>query len=147
MLKVILLGAIGAVISLVIGFIWHSPNLFGKVHLDFRAKRALTFEEHLNKLKEPKRGMLKVYIFQFILSFITSFFLGIVMTGGYGHIVNKYLFMFIGLVWISFTVPAVGSDILWSEVSGKIAFKKFLSDVLYNLATFMLTVYVFTLIL
>jgi hypothetical protein len=147
MLKVILLGVIGALVSMIIGAIWHSPKLFGKVRMDYHAKRALSFLEHKNKLQEKKPDILKIYLLQFLLSFITSFFLAIVMKGGYGFIYNKYLFMFIGLVWISFTVPAVGSDILWSEATGKIAFKKFLSDILYSLVTFMLTAYIFTLVL
>ena len=147
MLKVILLGVLGATISMIVAAIWYSSFLFGKVRLDYQAKRALSFEEHQNKLKAPKIGIFKIYFLQFLLSFITSFFLAIVMKGGYGFIFNKYLFMFIGLVWISFTVPAVGSDILWSEASGKIAFKKFISDILYSLISFILTAYIFTLIL
>lgn len=147
MLKVILLSLVGAVVSMIFGSIWHSSKLFGKVHMDYHAKKALTFEEHQNKLNEPVSGIFKILFLQFVLSFITSFFLAIIMTGGYGHIINKYLFMFVGLVWISFTVPAVGADVLWSDVKGKIAFKKFLSDIIYNLATFVIIIYIFTLIL
>lgn len=147
MLKIILLSLIGAFVSMIIGAIWHSSKLFGKARMDYHAKKALSYEEHKNKIEEQKVGFLKIYVIQFILSFITSFFLAVVMKGGYGFIYNKYLFMFIGLVWLAFTVPAVGSDVLWSDVKGKIAIKKFLSEIFYNLVTFSTITYIFTLFL
>lgn len=147
MMDIILLSIVGALISMIIGSIWHSPKMFGKIHHDYHAKRVLSYEEHRQKVLEPRKGLIKIYFLQFVLSFITSFFLAVVMKGGYGHIIDKYLFMFVALVWISFTVPAVGSDILWSEAEGKVAFRKFISDVLYSLVTFMLTAYIFTLFL
>jgi hypothetical protein len=115
--------------------------------MDYRAKKALSFEEFQNKLKEPKEGVKKIYLFQFILSFLTSFFLALVMKGGYGFIYDKYLYIFIALIWVSFTVPAIGSYILWSEAPKKIALKKFLSDIIYNLITFVFIIFTFTIIL
>ncbi|MDQ1282023.1 MAG: hypothetical protein QG630_374 [Patescibacteria group bacterium] len=147
MLKIILLGIIGAIISMIIGMIWHSSKLFGKSQLDYNAKKVLTFEEHKNKCEESKHLVSQKYLLQFLLSFITSFFLALVMKGGYGDIHDKYLYMFVALVWISFTVPAVGTNVLWSEVPKKIALKKFLSDIFYCLITFMLIAFIFTLIL
>ncbi|MBP9765765.1 MAG: DUF1761 domain-containing protein [Candidatus Pacebacteria bacterium] len=147
MLKIILLSFIGAFISMLITTIWHSSKLFGKVRMDYHAKQALSFEEHINKIQEKKPELMKIYLIQFLFSFITSFFLAVVMKGGYGFIYSKYLFIFIGLVWISFTVPAIGTDVLWSDAKGKIAFKKFLSEIFSSLLTFIVIIYVYILIL
>ena len=145
MFKIILLGLVGGLISLIISSIWYSPKLFGKIQDDYHAKRNPSFKEYKHKLKDIKDLINKKFLLQFLLFFITSFFLAIVMKGGYGLIITQYLYMFIGIIWISFTVPAIGSDILWSEVSGKIAFKKFLSDIFYSLVTFLFIAFIFSL--
>lgn len=147
MLEIILLGITGAIISIMIGAIWYSPKLFGKSNMDYNANKVLSFEEHKNKIEEPKHLVTKKYLFQFVLSFMTSFFLALVMKGGYGYIYDKYLYLFVGLIWISFTVPAVGGNILWGVVSGKIALKKFVSDIFYSLVSFMFIAFIFILIL
>jgi hypothetical protein len=146
-MNIILFGIVGAIISMIIGMVWYSPKLFGKSQLDFNGKRVLTSEDHKNKLEGSKDLVFKKYLAQFILSFITSFFLALVIKGGHGLIFDKYLFMFIALIWLSFTVPMAGANVLWSDVSNKIALNKFLSDIFYSLVTFMIVSYVFSLII
>lgn len=146
MMNIILLGIVGAIISMIIGMVWYSPKLFGKSQLDFNGKKVLTSDEHKNKLEGPKHLVYKKYLAQFILSFITSFFLALVIKGGFNLIFNKYLFMFIALIWLCFTVPMAGTNVLWSDVSNKIALNKFLSDIFYSLITFMIVSYIFSLI-
>jgi hypothetical protein len=48
-------------------------------------------------------------------------------------------------IWVAFTVPMIGQNLLWGNSERSLAWKKFFSDAAYNLITFLLIAFVATL--
>ena len=127
---IILIAVIGAVVSLVVGSIWYSPGTpMGRLHMKAIGFDKLSAEEQKKCIEDAKPHMWKSYIGQFILSFLTAFFVGFITIVGmrngqtFGMVAVEALF-----VWLALMVPVVGSNILWGNTPREIAWKKFFSD-------------------
>ncbi len=146
MTTIILLGVLGAIISAVIGTFWYSMKTpMGKIHLESTGFSKFSKEEQEMKIKEMKPKMWKYYSVQMLLSFLTSIFIAFIMTAqkGFGSAV---IYGEVAGVWLCFVVPLVGQSLLWGNVDQKLRWKKFVSDSLSNLVTFLVIVFVFSLI-
>ncbi len=146
MTAIILLGVLGAVISAVIGTFWYSMKTpMGKVHLQTTGFFNQSKEEQDRKIQEMKPKMWKYYLAQMFLSFLTSAFIASIMVAqksfGFAAIYGE-----VGFIWLCFVVPLVGQALLWGNVDQKLRLKKFISDSLSNLVTFMVIVFVFSFI-
>lgn len=143
-MTIIFVGILGAIISAVIGTFWYSKSTpMGKWHMQYLGFDKLSSEDMDKLVSEAKPKMKKVYLAQMILSFITSFFIAFVANyikqNGDTPIA---LFYTVFLIWFSFTLPMVGQNILWGKVDSSLAWKKFISDNLYNLITFVFIAFV-----
>jgi hypothetical protein len=144
---IIIIGIIGAIISAVIGTFWYGEKSpMGKLHMQYLGFDKLSQEEKDALMREAKPKMKKIYGLQLLLSFITSFFIGFVTlytvsNGGPAGAVYFYVIF----TWLAFTVPIIGQGLLWSNVEKTIARKKFFSDSVYNLVTFLVIAFVATL--
>ncbi|MDE1966228.1 MAG: hypothetical protein KGI41_03240 [Patescibacteria group bacterium] len=49
------------------------------------------------------------------------------------------------VIWLAFTVPLVGQNILWGNAKGALVWKRFFSDSFSNLVTYLLIAFVATL--
>ncbi len=140
MTTIILLALAGTVIAAVVGTFWYSPMTpMGKLHMRYLGFDQLSPEEQAQKIATAKPHMPKLYGVQMALSFLTAFFVVFVVTMSVQNGVP--LAMAIGfpvMAWLCFTVPTVGSAILWSNCDRSIAWKKFLSDTLAQLLTILL---------
>lgn len=140
MLTIILVGVLGAVISAVVGTFWYSNSTpMGKWHMQYLGFDKLSEEEKQKRMAEAKPRMWKNYSAQIILSFLTSFFIAFVTSytiknGGPA----SATFYYVPMIWIAFTVPMIGQNILWGTCEGSLAWKRFFSDSLSNLVTFLL---------
>jgi hypothetical protein len=149
MMTIIFVGLIGAVISAVVGTIWYSPvTPMGKWHMHYLGFDKLTEEEKKKKIAAAKPNMWKTYLAQMTLSFFTSLFIAFVTSytvqnGGPA----SAIFSYIPMIWIAFTVPMIGQNILWGTSEGSLAWKRFFSDSLSNLVTFLLVALVGTYLL
>ncbi len=135
MLTIIILSIVGAILSAVIGTIWYSnATPMGRVHMEYLGFNKLSEEEKKAKIKEAMPTMPKIYGLQFLLSLLTSFSVSyIVITVLTNEASPWYAYGFVVSNWLCFMVPIVGSGILWGNCDRKIAFKKFFSDISYNL--------------
>jgi hypothetical protein len=90
--------------------------------------------------------MWKVYGAQFLLSLLTSFFIAIVTSFSVknGAPVTS-VYGYVPMVWLCFTVPMIGQNLLWGNCEESLAWKKFFSDITYNLVTFFGIAYIATL--
>ena len=140
MTTIILLSIAGAIIAAVVGTFWYSlATPMGKLHMRSLGFDKLSKEEQEHKIKEAKPRMWKMYLGQLILSFLTAFAVVYIVTTGLKN--GLSLGMAVGFVlvnWLCFIVPTIGSGIIWSNCDRKIAWKKFVSDVLSNLVTLLL---------
>ncbi len=147
MITIITVGVIGAVLSAIIGTIWYSnATPMGFWHMQYLGVNALSEVERAAKIAEAKPKMWKTYSAQIALSFLTSFFIAFVTsyTIQNGGPVNA-VYYYIILIWFTFTIPIIGQGILWGTSEGSLAWKRFFSDSLYNLITFLIIAFVATL--
>ncbi len=138
MITIILVSLIGVVISIIIGTVWHSPKMWGgKIHMEYIGFSKLSAAEQQQKIAEAKPHMWKTYVMQMVLSFFTSFFIVFVLSKSIenGEGVNMF-YSYLAFVWLSFTVPLIGGNVLWGPVEGSLRIKKFLADSIYHLITY-----------
>jgi hypothetical protein len=148
MLTILLVGVLGAVISAVVGTLWYSgATPMGKWHMQYLGFDKLSKAEQAKTMAEAKPQMWKSYSAQLFLSFLTSLFIGFVTSytvqnGGPASSVYFYVLM----IWVSFTVPMIGQNILWSSSKGSLAWKRFFSDSVYNLIAYWIISFAATLL-
>ncbi len=146
MTTIILLGILGAVISAAIGTFWYSmATPMGKIHLETTGFSKFSKEEQERKIQEMKPKMWRYYSAQMFLSFLTSAFIAFIMISqkAFG---SEIIYGEVFGIWLCFSVPLVGQALLWGNIDQKLRWKKFLSDSLSNLVTFLVIVFVFSLI-
>lgn len=138
MQTIILIGVLGAIISAITGTLWYGGwTPMGKWHLEYLGFNNLSEEEKKQKMEEAKPTMMKTYSGQMFLSFLTSLFIAFVTSYSVqnGAPANS-VFYYIPMIWLCFTVPMIGQNILWGSSGGSLAWKRFFSDSFYNLITF-----------
>jgi hypothetical protein len=140
MLTIILLSVAGSVLAAIVGTLWYSnATPMGKLHMRFLGFDKLSSEEQKKKMEEAKPMMAKMYSLQFGLSLLTSFaVVFIVSLAAQNHLPFLASLGFLGLNWLCFMVPIIGSSILWGNVDRGLAWKKFFSDTACNLVTVLL---------
>lgn len=137
MTHIILITLIGALVSIIIGSIWYSDKTpMGRLHMQVLGFDKLSKEQQLKLIEEAKPHMWKSFLGQFILSGLTAFYIANIAVMGTGN--GLPFAMIIGysaMAWFCFMVPVIGSNIIWGNIDRKIAFKKFIFDILANLVT------------
>jgi hypothetical protein len=148
MISIILVGILGAIISAIVGTVWYNPSLtpMGKWHMQYLGFDKLSPEEQEALKKEMAPKMWKIYGAQILLSLLTSLFIGFVTSYSVENgALSSSIFFYLPLIWLCFTVPMIGQNILWGTTSSSLAWKRFLSESLSNLVTFILIAFVSTL--
>ena len=141
---IIFVAILGAVISAITGTLWYMDKTpMGKWHMQYLGFDKLSKEEQQKLIAEAKPKMWKNYLAQTSLSFLTSFFIAFVTSytiqnGGPA----TSTFYYVPMIWLAFTVPMIGQNILWGKSEGSLAWKRFFSDSLYNLITFLIIAFV-----
>ncbi len=137
MTTIILLSLAGAVISAVIGTLWYSDKIpMGRIHMRYLGMDKLSDEEKKQMIEKAKPTMPKTYGAQFVLSALTSFAVVFIMIMSIRNGVSIWVALgFVAMNWLCFIVPTIGSGILWSNCDREIAWKRFFSEVSYNLVT------------
>ena len=137
---IILVAVLGAIISAITGTLWYSGSTpMGRWHMQYLGFDKLTNEERAKLMAEAKPRMWKNYSAQLFLSFLTSLFIAFttsytVQNGGMATAVYYYVIM----AWGAFTMPLIAQGLIWGKGEGSLAWKRFLSDSLYNLITFLI---------
>jgi hypothetical protein len=92
--------------AMVIGSLWYSPVLFGKVWMKARG----ISPKNMKGMSMPMREM----IIEALSSFITAYVLAI-LTLAFGAHSFRAIFLLALLVWIGFYVTAQLSEVLWED--------------------------------
>lgn len=144
MTTIIFVGVLGAIISAVIGTLWYSNSTpMGRWHMQYLGFDKLSDEEKSKKIEEAKPKMWKSYSAQMFLSFLTSFFIAFVTSytiqnGGPADATYYYVVM----IWVAFVIPQIGQNIIWGTSGGSLAWKRFISDSVCNLVTFLVIAFI-----
>lgn len=100
---------VAGIASMVVGFIWYSPVLFGNAWTKASGRTAESMKEEKNKLG-------KIYTISFILSLITAYVLTHVMAFS----VNYYHYSLLSTgvtsaiwMWLGFVMPVQATDVLF----------------------------------
>lgn len=148
MITILLVAVLGAVISAVVGTIWYNPEWtpMGKWHMQYLGFDKLSKKEQEDLRNKAMPNMWKTYSAQLTLSLLTSFFIAIVTSYSVQNgAPASSVFYYIPMVWLCFTVPMIGQNVLWGTCEGRLAWKKFFSESLSNLVTFLLIGFLATL--
>lgn len=104
---------VATISAMVIGGLWYSPLMFGKMWMELSG---FTKEGMADK-KHP--AMWKLYLTQFIISFISAFvlsqFIGTEKIIAFGNLLTLVF-----SIWIGFQIPVFVSGVLWEGKSIKI---------------------------
>ncbi len=147
MTTTIVLSIIGAVISAVIGTFWYSNKTpMGRLHMKYLGFDKLSPEEQQAKINEAKPKMPKIYLAQMSLSFISAAWVVTVVSTSIKNGVPTIIAIgFVLASWLCFIVPTIGKGLLWGNCDPKIVWKKFFSDISYNLINLMIIAFVVSL--
>lgn len=139
MTTILLLSVLGAVIAAMVGTVWYNPSLtpMGKWHMKALGFDKLSKSEQAKLIEEAKPHMWKSYLGQMLLSFVTSFFIVYVTSQ-----VHNDAYKYVGFIWLAFTVPNIGSAMIWSNTDRKLAWKRFASDSLSALVSMFLLIFI-----
>ena len=100
---------VAAVLNMVIGGLWYSPMLFGKMWMQLSG-----FSE-ADKEKAAQSGMAKMYIMQFIFTLLFATFLGHFQAASIGEAITWGI-----VLWIGVVLPVTIGDYLWMKRSMKL---------------------------
>lgn len=144
MISLILLSVVGAIIAGGIGTFWYSnATPMGKIHMQYLGFDKLSEEEKKKLIEEAKPKMWKTYLLQMILSFLTSLAVVFIVTTSLQNGVPFAVAVgFITMNWLCFVLPTIGGALLWGNCDPKIVWRKFFSDVSYNLVTLLVVAFV-----
>lgn len=137
MLTIIILAIVGTIIYAAIGTFWYSGMTpMGRIHMRYLGMDKLSPDELRQKMESGKAMMPKMYAAQMALSLLTSFWVVFVVKESLQNgLTLGAAIGFSVLSWLCFTVPAIGTGILWSNCDRSLAWKKFFSDIASNLVT------------
>ena len=146
-MTVILIGILGMIIAAVVGTLWYSDKTpMGRWHMVSMGFDKLSPEEQARMKAAGKASMKKLYGGQMLLSLVTALFIGAVTSFSVQNgAPASSVFSYIPAIWLAFTVPMIGQNILWGNSSGSLAWKRFFSDSASTLITYMLMAVVATL--
>lgn len=139
-MTILLLSLAGVVIAVVVGTLWYGPNTpMGKIHMQYLGFSNLTPEEQQKLIDTAKPKMPKIYAGQILLSLLTSVFtVFVIIMSTQNGVPFSVAMLFPVVAWLCFSVPAVGTGLLWGNCEGVLAWKKFFSDVLCTLVTILI---------
>lgn len=99
---------IAALASMVTGFVWYSPVLFGKPWM----KYAKIDEK---KLKKTKNSLPKTYGISFLATLVTAYALAILLNATLVMDVGEGL-MVSGVIWLGFVTTTMLTSVLFAEM-------------------------------
>lgn len=146
---ILLIGILGSFISAIVGTMWYNSSLtpMGRWHMQYLGVDKLSKEEFAAMVKEAKPKMWKTYGAQMFLSLLTSLFIGIVTSYSVQNgAPASSVYYYLPMIWLCFTVPQIGQNILWGTSEGSLAWKRFISDSASNLVTFFIIAFIATLL-
>ena len=104
---------VAAIASMVVGFIWYGP-LFGKSWMKL-------MNIDMNKTKDKKKGMGKMYFITFIASLITGYVLAHIISYTQSTTVSDAALAAFWN-WLGFMLPLLIGSILWEGKPAKLFF-------------------------
>lgn len=126
---------IGAVLAMVLGFLWYSPFLFGKTWMKLSGITQKDMED------AKKKGMQVVYLVSTLASIIMAALYGVLLNSLEVVSLSGAVFLAI-LIWLGFIATTMITSVLYD----KKPFKLFLINSGYQLASLVVIAIIFVLL-
>ena len=109
MITILLLSIAGSIIAAVVGTLWYSNKTpMGRIHMKNLGFYDLSEEEQKKKIAEAKPKMMKMYIAQTALSFLTAFsVVFITIMGIHNGLSFGMVIGFVIMNWLCFISPVI----------------------------------------
>jgi hypothetical protein len=118
---------VGAVLSMVIGFIWYGP-LFGRIWMKIEGANPNDVEDR----KKMQKGAGPLYAIQFLLSLVQVYIITLINTGlPLSASIHSAI-----LLWFGFSLPLVAGNAMWNNKPRKVKWTQFLIQAGYQLILF-----------
>lgn len=124
---------VAAVVSMVLGGIWYSPLLFGKIWMNLQGLKMSDMEKHKDKMGQS-------YALGFLMSLVMSFVLAQFLVLADVSVLNEGLEVGFWL-WLGFIGTVTLGSVLWENKP----FKLYLLNNAYNLLSMLLMAGILTL--
>lgn len=127
-----------AVIGMIIGALWHSKILFGKI---FMEASGMDMNMTPEKMKEMQKEMWKLYLTQFVLLLIELYVLSHIIVMGMAYFGTTGAMSGISTafwVWLGFAMPLAASNAMWSNRPRKMAWRLFFINAGYMLVSLLI---------
>lgn len=122
------------VLAMVVGSVWYSPLLFGKIWMRINKMP----EGGAGDAKQMHREMVTIYGLQVVLAFVQVYVLALVIDA-WTSVTSIEAAL---LVWLGFVVPTLAASAMWTMEQGRDKLLRFGVQAGYNLVLFVIFGYV-----
>lgn len=127
---------IAAISQFVLGALWYSPLLFGKVWMKIMGADSLSPED----LKSMQKSMAPFYLLQLVLSVLFSWQLWRTLLSFGTESLYAHAFM----LWLGFILPIQVGSVIWGKTEKKFWVKQILIMTSYQLVGMLLSAFIFS---
>lgn len=129
---------VAAVVQFVLGAMWYSPLMFGKLWMEIMESTHLSKEE----LQKLQKAMTPFYALQLLLAVLTTFVLAMFVHYLEMANVGFHAYGVAGWVWLGFIVPTQIACVVWANTKKKYWAKQIFVITSYQLVGMMLSAFV-----
>ena len=110
MVSLFFIALLGVVISMIVGMVWHMPNVpTGKLHMQYIGFTKLSAADQEKQMKAAQPHMRKSFLGQAVLSYLSSLFIVVVMHYTTdGGLSSAMVYGYVLMIWAAFVVPTFG---------------------------------------
>jgi hypothetical protein len=127
---------IATVVSFILGGLWYSPLMFGKIWMQIMECDTLSQEE----LKKMQKKMAPFYGLQLLLTLMTTVVLSIFITDVLNSDADTYFMT--ALIWAGFIVPTQIAGVVWANTKQKFWAKQIFIMISFQLVAIMLSAWI-----
>jgi hypothetical protein len=128
--------AVATVVQFVLGALWYSPVLFGKIWMEIMECTNIPPEE----LKKMQKEMAPFYVLQLVLTLLTT--LAFANLVPYVTAFSIYHLAF--WIWVGFIAPIQIGSVVWANTKKQYWLKQILIMISFQLVAIMLTAWILT---
>lgn len=129
---------VATVATFVLGALWYSPLMFGKLWMQIMEVTHLSKEE----LQKMQKEMTPFYLLQLVLTLITTFVLASNLS--FNNLSGAAAYSYAFFMWLGYIAPVQIGTVLWGRTQKKFWIKQILVMVSYQLVAVLLSAWILT---
>lgn len=129
---------VSALLQFVLGALWYSPLLFGKVWMQIMEVTNLSKEE----LQKMQKEMMPFYGLQLVLTLITTFVLASQLA--FNNLTGGPAYFYAFFIWLGYIAPTQVACVVWANTKKKYWAKQTAIMLAYQLVGIMISTWILT---